>query len=108
MALPKGAGALKERITVSRIVRIRDGTGRYTENLEDLGTFFAQVNIAFAKDNVIADQNRDLRTHEIILRFGTIQIIQGDIITWRGEKLDVRTTRNVNQWLILDCVTRSV
>ena len=108
MALPKGAGSLRDRIQISRAVRTRDETGRYVEILEDLGTFFAQVNTVFARDNVIADQTRDLRTHEVVMRLGTIQIKQGDIIDWKGEKLDVRTTRPFNIWLILDCVTRSV
>ena len=107
MALPKGAGSLNERIQISRIEKIRHDTGRYSENIIEIGEFFAQVNVVSAHDNVIADQERDLRTHEVILRLGTADIQQGDIITWRNTKIDVRTTRPYGAWLILDCVTRS-
>lgn len=108
MALPKGAGALRERVTVSRITRTKSESGRYTEAEIVIGEYFAQVNVTQAKDNIIADQMRDLRTHEIILRYKTVDIKQGDIITWNGLQLDVRATRPVGTWLILDCVTRSV
>ena len=107
MALPKGAGSLRERVAISRLTRIREDSGRYTEIENTIGEFFAQVTVTQSKDNVIADQTRDLRTHEIIFRAG-VDVQQGDIATWRGTRLDVRNTRPVGVWLIIDCVTRSV
>lgn len=106
MALPKGAGDLKERVKIIRLVRAPDSMGGKSSEYEDLGTFFAQVNITKAEDNVLADQMRDLRTHEVILRKGTIEIKQGYIVQWQGENLDVKATRIIANWLILDCMTR--
>ena len=108
MALPKGAGSLNERITVSRQMKTRDSMGGFRQTAEELGACFAQVNVVQARDNVIADQQRDYRTHEVILRIGTLDVKQGDIVSWRGYSLDVKATRPVAQWLILDCVTRTV
>jgi len=108
MALPKGAGALNQRISISRFKKTRDSLGGFSQIEEPVGSCFAQVNVVQAKDNVIADQQRDLRTHEIIIRAGTIEVKQGDIVSWYGINLDVRTTRPVAHWLILDCVTRTV
>lgn len=108
MALPKGAGALNQRVTFFRIERTRDSMGGFVQTETEIGSCFAQVNVVQARDNVIADQQRDYRTHEVILRLGTYDIKQGDIVLWRGAKLDVRATRPVTHWLILDCVTRAV
>ena len=106
MALPKGAGYLRDRVTISRIEYTVDSMGGRGDPKETtLGTFFAQVNCSQSRDNVIADQSRDLRTHEIILRQGTVDAMQGDIVTWRGDRLIVKATRPVAYWLILDCVT---
>ena len=108
MALPRGAGALRDRVTISRVEYTMDEMGGYGEPKEtELGTFFAQVNCTQARDNVIADQNRDLRTHEVIIRQGTVGVAQEDIVTWRGDRLIVRATRPVAHWLILDCVTEA-
>ena len=108
MALPKGAGALNQRVTFYRIERTRDSMGGVIQSETEIGSCFAQVNVVHARDNVIADQQRDYRTHEVILRLGTYEIKQGDIAVWGGTKLDVRATRPVTHWLILDCVTRTV
>ena len=108
MTLPKGAGALNERIRIYRMDKQVDTMGGYTESERELGSYFAQVNVTGARDNVIADQMRELRTHEVILRFGTVDVKQGDIIAWRGARLDVKATRPMARWLILDCVTRTV
>lgn len=108
MALPKGAGDLKERITIYRIIKSFDDMGGYSESEQEIGSYFAQVNVTQSRDNVIADQTRDLRTHEIILRERTVDVHQGDIVSWRGSRIDVRTTRPVARWLILDCVTRTI
>ena len=106
MALPKGAGALNQRIKIFRLKKIRDSMGGFSQTEEEIGTCFAQVNVVQSRDNVIADQQRDLRTHEVIIRAGTLEVKQGNIITWCGSKLEVRTTRPISQWLIMDCVTR--
>lgn len=108
MALPRGAGALNQRVTFYRIERTRDSMGGFVQTEIEIGSCFAQVNVVQVRDNVIADQQRDYRTHEVILRLGTYDVKQGDIVSWRGAKLDVRATRPINQWLILDCVTRTV
>ena len=108
MALPKGAGALRDRVTIfcpAYEVDEMGGRGDKTESV--LGTFFAQVNCTQARDNVIADQSRDLRTHEVILRQGTVIVKQGDTVVWQGERLTVKATRPVAHWLILDCVTEA-
>lgn len=79
--------------------------GGYTETEMFIGGAYAQVNVTQARDNIIADQTRELRTHEIIIRPGAAKVQQGDIAIWRGYRLVVKTTRPVANWLILDCVT---
>ena len=108
MSLPKGAGALRDRVTIYCPSYTVDAMGGYGEKTETvLGTFFAQVNCTQARDNVIADQSRDLRTHEIILRQGTAIVQKDDIVVWNGNRLVVKDTRPVAHWLILDCVTEA-
>lgn len=105
MAFPKGAGALSERVGFYRSQKVKDLMGGYTETETLIGATYAQVNVTQARDNIIADQMRDLRTHEVIIRAGAVKVQQGDIAVWRGERLTVRTTRQVANWLIFDCVT---
>lgn len=105
MALPNGAGALSERVGFYRFRKVKDLMGGYTETEALIGAAYARVNVTQARDNVIADQARELRTHEIIIRPGAAQVQQGDIAVWRGCRLVVKTTRPVANWLILDCVT---
>jgi len=106
LALPKGAGALRERITIYRKVRERDGMGGSSETEKELLSAWAQVNVLQAKDNVIAGTSRDIRTHEVILRSQVSPVPkQGDIVDWTGYRLEVRATRPVATWLILDCIT---
>lgn len=105
MALPSGAGALSERVGFYRVRRTSDLMGGYEESEALIGATYAQVNVTQARDNIIADQTRELRTHEIIIRPGAVQVQQGDIAVWRGYRLVVKTTRPVVSWLILDCVT---
>ena len=107
MAFPKGAGALSERVGFYRLQKTKDLMGGYTETETLIGAVYAQVNVTQARDNVIADQTRDLRTHEIIIRPGSAKVQQGDIAVWRGYRLTVKTTRPVANWLILDCVTEA-
>jgi head-tail adaptor len=105
MALPRGAGALSERVGFYRLQKTKDLMGGYTETEMLIGAVYAQVNVTQARDNIIADQTRELRTHEIIIRPGAAKVQQGDIAVWRGYRLTVKTTRPVANWLILDCVT---
>lgn len=105
MALPKGAGALSERVGFYRLQKTKDLMGGYTETEALIGAVYAQVNVTQARDNVIADQARELRTHEIIIRPEALKVQQGDVAVWRGYRLTVKTTRPVSNWLILDCVT---
>lgn len=108
MVLPKGAGYLRDRVTIScKEYTLDNMGGRIVDKETIIGTFFAQVNCTQARDNVIADQSRDLRTHEVILRQGTAIVKLGDIVTWQGNRLIVKATRPVAHWLILDCVTEA-
>ena len=104
MALPSGAGALSERVGFYRLQKTKDLMGGFTETEMLIGAAYAQVNVTQARDNIIADQTRELRTHEIIIRPGAAKVQQGDIAVWRGYRLTVKTTRPVANWLILDCV----
>ena len=108
MALPKGAGDLRDRVKILRKQKAKDGMGGFVETEIQILRIWAQVNALQAKDNVIAGQRRDIRTHEIILRKGVEPIPkQGDIAEWEGNRLEVAATRPVANWLILDCVTEA-
>jgi hypothetical protein len=106
MALPKGAGELRDRVSVLRRVKTRDSMGGATETEEAFLTVWARVNVLQAKDNVIAGERRDIRTHEVILRDGVNPKPKlGDIAIWQGTRLEVKATRPIAHWFILDCVT---
>jgi head-tail adaptor len=108
MALPKGAGELRDRISVLRRVRTRDGIGGATETEELVLTAWASVNVLYSRDNVIAGERRDIRTHEVILRRGRNPVpMLGDVVAWGGGRLEVRSTRPIAHWLMLDCVTEA-
>jgi head-tail adaptor len=105
VAFPKGAGALSERVGFYRFQKVKDLMGGYMETEMLIGAAYAQVNVTQARDNIIADQMRDLRTHEIIVRAGAVKVQQGDIAVWRGERLKVRTTKQIANWNVYDCIT---
>jgi hypothetical protein len=108
MALPKGAGDLRDRVSILNRVKTRDGIGGATETETEILTAWAQVNVLQAKDNVIAGEHRDIRTHEVILRGGVSPVPkQGNVVQWLGYRLEIRATRPVARWLILDCVTEA-
>jgi hypothetical protein len=108
MLLPKGAGELRDRISVLRRVKTRDGMGGAAETDETVLTAWARVNVLQARDNVIAGERRDIRTHEVILRLGVNpKPALGDVVVWSGGRLEVRSTRPVAHWLILDCITEA-
>lgn len=105
MAMPRGAGALRERITLLRYEKVKDGMGGHTETEHKLVSLWAQVAAVQARDNVIADQTRELRTHEVVIRAAAYPVQQGDIVLWRGSRLVVKATRPLTHWLFLDCIT---
>lgn len=105
MPVPKGSGALRERISLLRYEKVKDGMGGHTEEEKKLTSLWAQVNVVQARDNVIADQARELRTHEVVIRGAAYRVQLGDVVLWRGARLVVRATRPFAQWLFLDCVT---
>ena len=108
MALPRGAGDLRDRIRVIRPSRTRDSMGGSVITETEMLTVWARVETLQARDNVIADEHREIRTHEVILRSGGDCVPkQGDIIEWRGSRLRAAATRPVGSWLILDCVTEA-
>lgn len=105
MPVPKGSGALHERIKLLRYEKVKDGMGGHTETEVELASLWAQVTAVQVRDNVIADQVRELRTHEVVIRGAAYRVQLGDVVLWRGARLVVRATRPFAQWLFLDCVT---
>lgn len=105
MAFPKGAGNLRDRIGISRYVRERDSMGGYEERLSEPEYFYAQVNVINVGDSIVAGQEREIRTYEIIMRSGTYDVKQNDvIILTNGLRLKVRGVRPADRWLLIDCV----
>ena len=105
MAFPKGAGSLRERISISRYERERDEIGGFVETETEPQYFFAQVNVINVGDNIVAGQEREIRTYEVIMRSGTYNVKQNDIITLTsGLRLRVRGVRPSSKWLLIDCV----
>lgn len=107
MALPRGAGDLRDRITFLRPSKVGDGQGGFTVTEAEQTVVWARVTVPQARDGVIADQTRELRTHEVVIRGAAFGAKQGDIIAWKDNRLLVRTTRPDAQWLVLDCVTET-
>ncbi|MDR1943974.1 MAG: head-tail adaptor protein [Synergistaceae bacterium] len=106
MALPRGAGDLRDRISILRRVKTRDSMGGAAESEALILTTWARVVALQAKDNVIAGGRRDIRTHEVVIRSGiSPRPKQGDIAEWRGARLEVAATRPAACWFVLDCVT---
>jgi hypothetical protein len=82
--------------------------GGAEEREYELLNTYAQVNVLYSRDNVIAGERRDIRTHEVIFRDGVGPYPKlGDVVLWRWARLEVRATRNVAHWFILDCVTEA-
>jgi hypothetical protein len=108
MVLPKGAGELRDRISVLNRVKTCDEMGGAAETDELALTVWARVNVLQSKDNVIAGEHRDIRTHEVIIRRGVSPCPKlGNIVLWGGYRLEIKATRPAAHWLILDCVTEA-
>lgn len=107
MALPRGAGDLRDRVTFLRSVKVSDGQGGYETSETELAAAWARVTVPQARDGVIADQTREIRTHEVVIRGAALSPKQGDVVVWKDTRLVVRATRPDAQWLVLDCVTET-
>lgn len=102
------AGDLRDKIVISRIVRIPDGMGGYAEDTrEAVVEAWADVRIPAAKAGVVGGAEAEIRTHVVRVRqcTGTMGVQINDIVTWRGTDLTIRACRPMDRaWLDFDCI----
>ena len=99
------AGELRNRIEVVRKSRTTDGMGGWSETESTLLTVWAQVLTPRSKTGVVAQQDAEIRTHEIAIRYSALPAIN-DIVKHLGDRLEVKGVRydTKRQWTFLDCV----
>ena len=99
------AGDLRDRIEVARKTRTTDGMGGWSETESTLLTVWAQVLTPRSKTGVVAQQDAEIRTHEVAIRYSAIPAIN-DIVKHLGDRLEVKGVRYdvKRQWTFLDCV----
>lgn len=99
------AGDLRDRIEVVRKTRTTDGMGGWSESESTLLTVWAQVLTPRSKTGVVAQQDAEIRTHEIAIRYSALPAIN-DIVKHLGDRMEVKGVRydSKRQWTFLDCV----
>ena len=99
------AGELRNRIEVVRKTRTTDGMGGCSETESTLLTVWAQVLTPRSKTGVVAQQDAEIRTHEIANRYSALPAIN-DIVKHLGDRLEVKGVRHdaKRKWTFLDCV----
>jgi SPP1 family predicted phage head-tail adaptor len=98
-------GELRDEILILRKEFIPDGMGGHTEVEAPLINAWARVEAPRSKTGVIAQQDTEIRTHEITLRYVTEPEV-GDVVEFLDERLVVQAVRHDRRrrWLYLDCV----
>ncbi len=99
------AGDLRDRIEVVRKTRTTDGMGGWSETESTLLTVWAQVLTPRSKTGVVAQQDAEIRTHEIAIRYSALPAIN-DIVKFLNDRLEVKGVRHdaKRKWTFLDCV----
>jgi SPP1 family predicted phage head-tail adaptor len=97
-------GDLRDQIVVKRAELTSDGMGGYTEAEKTKLTAWARVDVPRSKTGVIAQQDTEIRTHEITIRYSDIPQI-GDIVEVFSDRLVVMAVRHdpLRKWSFLDC-----
>lgn len=97
-------GELRDEILILRKKRISDGMGGFTYVEEPVLNAWARVEAPRSKTGVIAQQDTELRTHEITIRFSSGPKI-GDIVEFLGDRLVIKAIRHDRRrkWMFLDC-----
>lgn len=97
-------GELRDEILILRKERTPDGMGGYTEVESLLINAWARVEVPRSKTGVIAQQNTEIRTHEITIRFSDVPQI-GDVVEFLGTRLVIQAVRHDarRRWSFLDC-----
>lgn len=99
-------GDLKDQVTISSITYTDDGMGGHSTALTPIATVWASVNVPRSRDGIVGGRELDIRTHEVIIRMGGVEPVQGDTVTWRGKALIVKAVREDygNNRYSLDCI----
>ena len=102
------AGRLRERIELRRTAETPDGAGGFEEIEAPLFSAWAAVAVPKSKEGIVAGQNLELRTHEVILRPQRDPAKtprKNDVVLWRGERLRVAMVRPAvtDDSVTLDC-----
>jgi len=97
-------GDLRDQIVIKRAEWSEDGMGGWTETETTKLTTWARVEVPRSKTGVIAQQNTEIRTHEITIRFSDVPKI-GDVVEFLGTRLVVQAVRHDvrRRWSYLDC-----
>lgn len=88
----ENAGALDERITVSRETLVADGQGGNTVTLTTVGVFHANVKVLSGRERDMANQTESPRDYRFTIRRSTLSgtIRADDKITWRNKVMNIR------------------
>jgi len=83
-------GRLRERVTISRLVRTPDGQGGFSESWTTLATIWAAVEPYSVRYVVEGRQpEEDIRYRITVRRRSDLVPALGDRVTWSGRTLDV-------------------
>lgn len=101
------AGALNERITVTRVTLTSDGMGGNTESWSTIATLWACVKPINGRERSMAQQTESPRNYRFTVRrtAGSAAILEKDRITWRGKVMNIRFIADngpKKQYLVLE------
>lgn len=99
------AGQYRDRVEHRRVAKIKDAMGGYSEAEQSLGFRWGNVAVPKARDNILAMQGVELRTHVVTMRDRPGAPRMGDILICRGLRLRVLAARPdpANACVYLDC-----
>ncbi|MDY2649152.1 MAG: head-tail adaptor protein [Pyramidobacter porci] len=99
------AGQYRDRVEHRRVAKIKDAMGGFENFEQRLGFRWANVAVPKARDNILAMQGVELRTHVVTVRDRPGVPQMGDILICRGLRLRVLAARPdpANACVYLDC-----
>ena len=90
-----GAGALRDRVALSRKQQVAEADGGQSVLFMPLATVWARVHARASGRTGFADARGARATHTVVMRFRT-DLSAGDRVTWRGRALEVLSAEDLN------------
>lgn len=100
-------GDLDQRVAIQQPTVTRNDIGEQVMAWTTAGTFWADVKLVKVQDRPVGDSDRNVITHEVILRKNSTPGID-DRVVWKSYTLEIRNIlplEKYEEFMVLECST---